>query len=187
MIRQLLNDSVLESLCLHVFFLGSLDCGITALPCCLPNWFHKFATPNVFIFFFVLLGIVQGSAQAYFISTVRYIGEIFSYSSEVIGKFYKFNKLKIHKDSEIIFVYILDWLLVTHEIFQGLFVLIIAYWGNRIHRIAWLGGLTCFQGFSCFLVFIPYLEHLKKENTSIIKIPRKKSYSILIDNTSIDS
>lgn len=66
--------------------------------------------------------------------------------------------------------------MVSHEIFQGLFVLIVAYWGNRIHRIAWLGGLTCFQGFSCFLVFIPYLEHMKKGNNSIVKFPREISY-----------
>ncbi|XP_077302613.1 organic anion transporting polypeptide 33Eb [Arctopsyche grandis] len=127
----------------------TIDCGITAIPCCLPSYFQRFATPKIFIFFFIILGIVQGSTQAYFASTVRYVGEIFNYSNEFI-----------------------DWLLIANEIFQGVFVLIVAHWGNKINRIAWLGGLTCLQGCSCFLVFIPYLEHLNSGNqTQILTAP----------------
>lgn len=50
-----------------------------------------------------------------------------------------------------------DWLLVASGIFQGMFAVVIAYWGNRFHRTAWLGGLFMLQAFMCILVIIPTL------------------------------
>lgn len=35
----------------------------------------------------------------------------------------------------------LDWLLVTSGLFQGLIAIFVAYFGNRIHRTGWLGGV----------------------------------------------
>lgn len=52
-----------------------------------------------------------------------------------------------------------DWLLVANSIFQGLLAVAIAYWGNRIHRTAWMGGLFMLQGILCFMVIIPVLIH----------------------------
>ena len=54
---------------------------------------------------------------------------------------------------------LLDWLLVASGIFQGIFAVFIAYWGNRIHRTAWLGALFMIQAFMCVLVIIPTLVH----------------------------
>lgn len=74
----------------------------------------------------------------------------------------------------------LDWLSVSHEIFLSLIAIIIGYWGNRIHRAAWIGGLACFQGAACFLIMIPYLEHVKNPNaTVIIDSPSNIFYKIL--------
>lgn len=52
-----------------------------------------------------------------------------------------------------------DWLLVAGGIFQGLFAIVVAYWGNRIHRTAWLGGLFMLQSVLCLIVVIPTLTH----------------------------
>jgi hypothetical protein len=35
----------------------------------------------------------------------------------------------------------LDWLLVTSGLFQGLIAIFVAYYGNKIHRTGWLGGV----------------------------------------------
>jgi hypothetical protein len=40
---------------------------------------------------------------------------------------------------------IVDWLLVSSGIFQGIFAILIAYWGNRIHRTGLLVYLVSNQ------------------------------------------
>lgn len=52
-----------------------------------------------------------------------------------------------------------EWLLVSHGIFQGLFAILIAFWGNRIHKIQWLCGLVIFESVTSFLVIIPTIVH----------------------------
>lgn len=52
-----------------------------------------------------------------------------------------------------------DWLLVSSGILQGVFSVFVAYWGNRIHRTAWLGGLFMLQSVLCLIVVIPTLVH----------------------------
>lgn len=52
-----------------------------------------------------------------------------------------------------------DWLLVASGVFTGLFAIVVAYWGNRIHRTAWLGGLFMLQSVLCLIVIIPTLVH----------------------------
>jgi MFS family permease len=61
----------------------------------------------------------------------------------------------------------LDWLLVASGIFQGIFAIFVAYWGNRIHRTAWLGGLFMLQSVLCLIVVIPTLAHNSDENRTI--------------------
>jgi hypothetical protein len=48
---------------------------------------------------------------------------------------------------------------VASGIFQGFFAIIIGYWGNRIHRTGWLGGIFMLQSFMCILIIIPTLVH----------------------------
>jgi hypothetical protein len=52
-----------------------------------------------------------------------------------------------------------DWLLVASGVFQGIFAIFVAYFGNRFHRTAWLGALLMLQAFICVLVVIPTLVH----------------------------
>lgn len=56
-------------------------------------------------------------------------------------------------------VRIVDWLLVASGIFTGLFAIVIAYLGNRIHRTAFLGGLFMLQSILCLIVVIPTLSN----------------------------
>lgn len=42
---------------------------------------------------------------------------------------------------------------------QGVFAILIAYWGNRIHKISWLCGMVVFQSLAAFIVIIPTLTH----------------------------
>lgn len=59
----------------------------------------------------------------------------------------------------LLFIYDKDWLLVSSGIFQGCLAIFIAYWGNRIHRAAWLGGFVILQAITCFLLIIPTIVH----------------------------
>jgi hypothetical protein len=73
-----------------------------------------------------------------------------------------------------------DWLLVASGLFQGLIAIFVAYYGNKIHRTGWLGGVwkllhkhsnlilqlfilssQCFmlQSVMCLFVIIPTLVH----------------------------
>lgn len=61
----------------------------------------------------------------------------------------------------------LDWLLVASGVFQGIFAVVVAYWGNRVHRTAWLGGLFMLQSVACLIVVIPTLAHNTEENNTI--------------------
>lgn len=39
------------------------------------------------------------------------------------------------------------------------FGLVVAYWGDRIHRASWMGALTLLQSVSYFIMIIPHLTH----------------------------
>lgn len=53
----------------------------------------------------------------------------------------------------------LDWLLVASGIFTGIFAIVVSYWGNQIHRTAWLGGLFMLQSVLCIVVVVPTIVH----------------------------
>lgn len=53
----------------------------------------------------------------------------------------------------------LEWILVTAELTPFIFGLVIAYWGDRIHRASWIGALTLLQSVSYFILIIPHLTH----------------------------
>lgn len=55
--------------------------------------------------------------------------------------------------------FIVDWLLVTSGIAQGVFALLVAYWGNRLHRISWMGAILMLQAVALVLLIIPTLTH----------------------------
>lgn len=59
-----------------------------------------------------------------------------------------------------------DWLLYMGDIFIGIFAFTVAFWGNRIHRMSWLGSLTIFQAVASLTLIIPelYSKNLKEAN-----------------------
>lgn len=52
-----------------------------------------------------------------------------------------------------------EWLLVTNALCEGIIALNIAYYGNRVHRVAWLGGLSMIQAIVTFILILPTLIH----------------------------
>lgn len=57
------------------------------------------------------------------------------------------------------YFYFSDWILVVGELTPILFGVLIAYWGDRIHRVSWIGALTLLQSVSYFILIIPHLTH----------------------------
>lgn len=52
-----------------------------------------------------------------------------------------------------------DWILIAAELTPIILGLVIAYWGDRIHRASWIGALTLLQSVSYFILIIPHLTH----------------------------
>jgi len=55
--------------------------------------------------------------------------------------------------------FFLDWILVVAELTPIILGLVVAYWGDKIHRASWIGALTLLQSISCFILIIPHLTH----------------------------
>ncbi|XP_044256188.1 solute carrier organic anion transporter family member 74D-like isoform X2 [Tribolium madens] len=122
---------------------NQLDCGLTNLPilkrCC--N-LERLATPKVFLVFLSLVGLLQGITIKYFRETSKFWGEHYNISQNNI-----------------------EWLIYTNEFFVGLCALLVAYYGNRIHRISWIGGLTIFQAVSSGILVIPEIYRKNYKET----------------------
>ncbi|KAF3425088.1 hypothetical protein E2986_03670 [Frieseomelitta varia] len=52
-----------------------------------------------------------------------------------------------------------EWILVASDLTPFVFGVIVAYWGDRIHRAAWIGGIVLLQSVSYFIMIIPHLTH----------------------------
>ncbi|XP_043258795.1 solute carrier organic anion transporter family member 1A5 isoform X2 [Colletes gigas] len=111
----------------------SIDCGCAQLPC--PK-LAKFATRRLFVGLMSWVGLVQTAAYAYF-----YV------SGPTIARKFQFDP------------YIMEWVLVISDLTPFLFGLLVAYWGDRIHRVAWIGGIVLLQSVSYFIMIIPHLTH----------------------------
>ncbi|KAJ8958758.1 hypothetical protein NQ314_006374 [Rhamnusium bicolor] len=114
-------------------YLNEVDCGIAALPCltrCLR--LEKCAKFGVFVTVLSLVGFFHGAILNYFRSTSHIWSVHYNISQDTI-----------------------DWLIYTNEAFVGLFALCVAYWGNRIHRASWMGGLTIFVAVACITLAVP--------------------------------
>ncbi|KAL7041620.1 hypothetical protein ACKWTF_000836 [Chironomus riparius] len=122
----------------------SIDCGIVALGCCNSPKCQKMGNKRTFTIILVLCGVIQGAIESYFRLSAKQSALTHDYDPRII-----------------------DWLIVTSGICQGIFAIIISYWGNRIHRTGWLGGLFMIQSFLCILIVIPTLVHHSDENNTI--------------------
>ncbi|XP_062545501.1 solute carrier organic anion transporter family member 1C1 [Armigeres subalbatus] len=114
----------------------SIDCGIKACNCCNGPGCQRLGTTTSFLVILSLLGFVQGGVEAYFRIAAHQAASEYDLDP-----------------------FIVDWLLVTSGIAQGVLALLVAYWGNRLHRISWLGGTFMLQSVGLVLLIIPTLTH----------------------------
>ncbi|XP_039449013.1 solute carrier organic anion transporter family member 1C1 [Culex pipiens pallens] len=125
----------------------SIDCGIRACGWCNGPGCQRLGTATTFLVILSLAGFVQGGIEAYF-----------RVSAHQAANEHDFDPV------------IVDWLLVTSGISQGVFALLVAYWGNRLHRISWLGGIFMLQAVGLLLLIIPTLTHNSSEPGTIAAI-----------------
>ncbi|XP_055597339.1 solute carrier organic anion transporter family member 1C1 [Uranotaenia lowii] len=122
----------------------SIDCGIRACNCCNGPGCQRLGTSTSFLIILSLTGFVQGGVESYF--------RVAAFQAAI----------ELDWDPVIV-----DWLLVSAGISMGVFALIIAYWGNRIHRISWLGGIFMIQAVGLLMLIIPTLTHNSSESDTI--------------------
>ncbi|XP_031618934.1 solute carrier organic anion transporter family member 74D isoform X2 [Contarinia nasturtii] len=122
---------------------NSVDCGIQVLKCCdTPRW-RQMGTTKTFLTVLILLAIVQGICEKFISISANQAALEHDYNPDII-----------------------EWLLVSNGIIQGIFSIFIAYWGNRIHKITWLCGMVVFQSITCLLIIFPTLAHNDSTATS---------------------
>ncbi|CRK86316.1 CLUMA_CG000032, isoform A [Clunio marinus] len=122
----------------------SIDCGISVLKCCNTPRCQKLANKKTFMIVLGICAILQGAIESYFRISAKKAAMIHNYDPRIV-----------------------DWLLVASGIFQGTFAIIVAHWGNRLHRTAWLGGLFMLQSILCIIVIIPTIVNNTAENNTI--------------------
>lgn len=120
----------------------SIDCGISILKCCNTPGCQKLGNKRTFMIVLVFCALIQGAIESYFRISAKQAALTHDFDPRII-----------------------DWLLVTSGILQGFFAILVAYWGNRMHRTAWLGGLFMLQSIFCLIVIIPTLAQNSDENS----------------------
>lgn len=143
--------------------LDSIDCGITALKCCNTPGCQKMGNKKTFTIILGFAALFQGACEANFRVSAKQAALNHDYDPQLVGEWvwvawkwwwYIWLRSEVFATLWLIVVgalrvlnklfrYISDWLLVASGIFQGIIAILIGYWGNRLHRTAWLGGV-CF-------------------------------------------
>ncbi|XP_068967047.1 solute carrier organic anion transporter family member 1A5 [Bombus flavifrons] len=141
----------------------SIDCGCGLLPC--PK-LAKFATRRLFVSLLSWVGLIQAAAYAYLFI-----------AGPTIGRRFQFDP------------YVMEWVLIISDLTPFLLGVIVAYWGDRIHRAAWIGGIVLLQSISYFIMIIPHLTHQTKvieetENMTHMSIYADDSRDLCFDASS---
>ncbi|XP_068239487.1 solute carrier organic anion transporter family member 74D-like [Palaemon carinicauda] len=98
-----------------------------------PKWMQRFATKEVYMVFYSIIGLTQGMFFTYTVSVISTIEKRFKLSSKQTGT-----------------------MLSGNDISQVIFSIILAYYGNYGHRPRWMAiGVLC-SALSCFLAAIPH-------------------------------
>ncbi|XP_060516277.1 solute carrier organic anion transporter family member 2A1-like isoform X2 [Cylas formicarius] len=115
---------------------NDLDCGFKALPCLTQKLnLEKYAKFGVYVTVLSLVGFFNGVVLKYFRGTAHLWSKHYNITAEKI-----------------------DHLIYVNEIFVGVFALVVAYWGNRIHRATWLGALTIYLSVCCLTLGVPEIH-----------------------------
>uniref|UniRef100_A0A182MA06 Kazal-like domain-containing protein n=1 Tax=Anopheles culicifacies TaxID=139723 RepID=A0A182MA06_9DIPT len=133
----------------------SIDCGVTVCSCCNGPGCIRLGTATSFVVCLSLVAFVSGGIESYF-------------------------RLAAHQAaSELSFdPIVLDWLLVMAGVAQGVFALIVSYWGNRFHRISWLGGIFMLQAVSLIVIIIPTLTHNSEDSNTLEALNMDKTCTL---------
>ncbi|XP_076247102.1 solute carrier organic anion transporter family member 2A1 [Calliopsis andreniformis] len=129
----------------------SIDCGCAQLPC--PK-LARFATRRLFVGLLAWIGIVQAAAYVYL-----YV------AGPTIARKFQFDP------------YVMEWVPLISDLTPCVFGVLIAYWGDRIHRAAWVGGIVLLQGVAFFIMIIPHLTHHMKVIEEPTNITHMSLYS----------
>ncbi|XP_063706658.1 solute carrier organic anion transporter family member 4A1-like [Culicoides brevitarsis] len=121
---------------------GDLDCGIVSLGWCNSLACQRLGNSNTFLAVFCVAGLLQGAVTSYFRISAKQMALQYDFDPNLI-----------------------DWLLVVSGLTQGMFAILVAYWGHRIHRISWLGGILMLQACLIVMRIIPTL--VKKDTGPI--------------------
>lgn len=134
-----------------------MDCGITALGWCNSHWWKKLGTMRNFLTVLVMVGIALGTTEQFLSISIQQAAAELDYDPRIVSESNTILNVKLipitHANEST------DWLLVTNGVAQGLFSILIAYSGNRIHKISWISAIIILQSVCCFLVVIPTITH----------------------------
>ncbi|XP_006566270.2 solute carrier organic anion transporter family member 1A5 isoform X2 [Apis mellifera] len=141
----------------------SIDCGCAQLPC--PR-LARFATRRLFVGLLSWVGLIQAAAYAYL-----------HMAGPTIARRFQFHP------------YAMEWVLIVSDLTPFALGVVIAYWGDRIHRAAWIGAIVLLQSISYFVMIILHLTHHTKvveetENVTHMSIYAEDSRDLCSETTS---
>lgn len=112
----------------------------------------------MFVSVLVLTGIALGTAEKFISISAHQAALQYDYAPEVVGMFcvHLIDDGLFH--IEYLFIST-EWLLVSHGIVQAIFAVLIAYWGNRVHKIKWLSSMLFFLTTAGLILIISSLVH----------------------------
>ncbi|XP_076276039.1 solute carrier organic anion transporter family member 2A1 [Lasioglossum baleicum] len=139
----------------------SIDCGCAQVPC--PK-LARFATRGLFIGLLSWIGLIQAAAYGYF-----YV------AGPTIARRFQIDP------------YVMEWVLAIPDLIPFLLGLLVAYWGDRIHRAAWVGGIVLLQSASFIVMIIPHLTHQTKVVDETEDMMRTTVYAHADDNRDLCS
>ncbi|XP_012285063.1 solute carrier organic anion transporter family member 1A2 [Orussus abietinus] len=140
----------------------SIDCGCSGLR--LPK-LARWATRATFLALICCIGATQAAAMAYWVAT-----------SNTIARRFRFHPT------------LMDWIVPLAQISPLILGLPIAYWGDRIHRAAWTGGLVLLQSTGYLSLLVPHFTHRLKfveetENVTHMSLYSEDSPELCLSGT----
>ncbi|XP_066600870.1 solute carrier organic anion transporter family member 2B1 [Prorops nasuta] len=111
----------------------SIDCGCKQFPC--PK-LTRFATRRFYVILICWIGVIQAASLVYLFMIGPTIARRFQLDP-----------------------YLMDWMVASSDVVPFALGLLVAYWGDRIHRAAWLGGLTLLQSTAYIILIIPHFDN----------------------------
>ncbi|XP_071533825.1 solute carrier organic anion transporter family member 74D-like isoform X2 [Panulirus ornatus] len=142
--------------------LRETQCGVGS---CTPKWLQRFATKEVYMLVYCLVGVTQGMFFTYSVSVISTIEKRFKLTSKETGV-----------------------LLSGNDISQVLLAMFLGYFGNFGHRPRWLGVGALFTTASCFTAFLPHLFFGPGEDAvAVAEAATVRNMSLLMNVTDLQT